>query len=479
MTTPTPTTIQRLAALILLLTTTAAQAQTVTKRPATQPTTKPQSQASPAYTELERDPVRIESIGLTINLPVGSTAETIRIGESTSTAVVLPAQLGTIVIKEQRTLSEELEAKEAVDSIKNQLTKTLGYEIIAEQPDLRVGIWSGSRFYAKSTRQKDPAAYRGISVFQLKAQTFLIFDLTVEGDEQRFADARALYETSIATMDLEEMSNETLKRAAGFKATESLIASIEFEDYDAVLTGRNGERWERLYTPAKTGEQMDATEHGYRRVRSWAGYRGELTNKDKSDWNDTDRQLGYLVQIDALALEQAMRIESRSIFFMSLDATEEAWTIRMAIKRDAATQNSTITGARTGSKLTITTTSGQGAPNVTRPYIPEDGYLTQVQSYLMGPFLVHKDLSGEFASYAYNSASGAVSIRWDIAQRDKDNPDTWRITTKTSPESPATTAVYDKEGKVKRVELGIGRIWEPIPLKDLLDLWKRKGLPLD
>lgn len=476
----TTTTIQRLAALALLLAATAAQAQTVTNRPATQPTPKPQSDTAPAYTELERDPVRIESIGLTINLPVGSTAETIRIADSTSTAVVLPAQLGTIIIKEQRTLSEELDAKEAVESIKTQLTRTLGYEIIAEQPDLRVGIWSGSRFYAKSTRQNNPAAYRGISIFQLKAQTFLVFDLTVEGDEQRFADARALYETSIATMDLEEMSSETLKRAAGFKATQSLIASIEFEDYDAVLTGRNGERWERLYTPAKTGEEMDATEHGYRRVRSWAGYRGELTSKDKSDWNDTDRQLGYLVQIDALALEQAMRIESRSIFFMSLDATEEAWTIRMAIKRDAAeTQSSAITGARTGSKLTITTTSGQGAPTVTRPYIPEDGYITQVQSYLMGPFLVHKDLSGEFASYAYNAASGAVSIRWDIAQRDKDDPDTRRITTKTSPESPASTAVYDKDGKIKRVELGIGRIWEPIPLKDLLDLWKRKGLPLD
>lgn len=466
-----------LATLTLLLAS-AAGAQTVTK-PKPQPAPPTRTEPKPAYTELERDPVRIESIGLTINLPVGATAETIRIADATSTAVVLPAGLGTIVIKQQRTLSEELEAKQAVESIKNQLTRTLGFEIIAEQPDLRVGIWPGSRFYAKSTRQKDPDAYRGISIFQLKAQTFLVFDLSVEGDEQRFEEARALYETSIATMDLEEMSNESLKRAAGFKATESLLSSIEFEDYDNILTGRNGERWERLYTPAKTGEQMDATEHGYRRVRSWAGYRGELTDKDKSDWNDTDRQLGYLVQIDALALETGMRIESRSIFYMSLDASEEAWTIRMAIKRDAASQTSTITGARTGSKLTITTTQGQNAPTVTRPYIPEDGYLTQVQAYLMGPLLIHKDLSGEFASYAYNSASGAVTLRWDIAQRANDDPDSWRITTKTSPESPASTSVYTKEGKIKRVELGIGRRWEPIPLKDLLDLWKRKGLPLD
>lgn len=445
------------------------------------PTTQAQSSTPPppTYTELERDPVRIESIGLTINLPVGATAETIRIADSSSTAVVLPGQLGTIVIKEQRTLSEDLNAKQAIESIKTQLTKSLGYELVAEHPDLRANMWTGSRFYAKSTRKTNPPTYRGISIFQPKAQTFLIFDLTVEGDEQRFEQARALYETSIATMDLEEMSNETLKRAAGFKATSTLLSTIEFDDYDEVLTGRNGERWERLYTPAKTGEEMDATEHGYRRIRSWAGYRGELTNKDKSDWNDPDRQLGYLVQIDALALEPAMRIESRSIFFMSLDTTEEAWTIRMAIKRDEFTQNSTITGARVGSKLTITTTQGKNAPTITRPYVPEEGYLTQVQSYLMGPLLIHKDLSGEFASYAYNSAAAAVTLRWDIAEQLKDDPDTWRITTKTAPESPASTSYFTKEGKVKRVELGIGRRWEPIPLKDLLDLWKRKGLPLD
>ena len=444
--------------------------------------------SEPNITQLQPDPITIESIGLTLNLPEGATAETVRIGNSTSTGVSLPANLGTIIIKEQRTSNEELTAKEAANSIRDQLMSARGAVVIAEQPALRVGIWTGHRVYV---RTPNPNAngnplYRGVTIFSHKPRTFLIYDFTHEGNDESFDMARVLYETSVGTMNLQEMSSQSLKRAAGFKATKALLNQITIDDLDAVLTGKKGERWERLYTPAKSGDEMDAKEHGYRRVRSWSGYKGDLGNKEKSKWSSEDRKLGYLLQIDSMALDSGLRIDSRALFYMSLDGNEETWTIRMTVKDSnnlgedgkPTSQDSAITGARIGGKLNITSVDGNSPPTTISPFIPEEGYITQVQSYLLGPLITQQKLQGDFAAYAYNPVTNSVTLRWDISEQPPQSPGMWSVTTKTSPDTPPTTALFDAHGDLMRVRLTNGRLWEPIELERLLSLWKRKGLPI-
>jgi len=438
--------------------------------------------------ELEIDPITIDSIGLTLNLPKGSQAETVRIGNKTSTGIALPADLGTIIIKEQRTTNKKLTATQASNSIRDRLLSTPGAMTIAEQPNLRVGIWTGHRFYIR-TPSPTPGGqplYRGVTIFGHKPQTFLIFDFTLQGTESQFQIARVLYETSVGTMNLQEMTSQTLKRSAGFRATNALLDQLTIDDYAAVLTGKKDERWERLYTPAKSGDEMDAAEHGYRRVRSWSGYKGELGTKDKSKWNPEDRKLGYLLQIDSMAMDEGLRIDSRAMFYMSLNGEEETWTIRMTLKDEnnldlegrVTSQDSAITGARIGGKLTITTVRDAGTPSTISPFIPEEGYITQVQSYLIGALIVHKKLQGDFASYAYNPVTNSVTLRWDIAEQPPQSPGLWSISTKTSPTTPPTTTLYDAHGSFMRVLLSNRRLWEPIELDRLLSLWKRKGLPI-
>ncbi len=450
--------------------------------------TSPTHTTTADYTELQRDPISIDSIGLSINLPIDARAETVRIGSSTSTGIVLPADLGTITIKEQRTSNEDLTSIQAINAIRDQLLAVPGSSLISEHPTLRVGIWSGHRFYV---RIKNPSAggrdlFRGITIFGHKPKTFLVYDFSLEGTEEQFKIARILYETSIGTMDLQEMSSQSLKRVAGFQSTNALLEQLTIEDYDAALTGKKDERWERLYTTAPSGDEMDATEHGYRRVRSWSGYKGELADKDKSKWSSEDRKLGYLVQIDSMAIDAGFRIDSRALFFMSLDSNEELWTIRMTLKsqNDASGQNtptkqdSTITGARVGGKLTITSTQGHNAPTTITPFIPESGYISQVQTYLMGSLITNKQLQGDFASYAYNPVTNSVTLRWDISEQPSQSPGLWTVTTKNAPDSPPSTTHFDAHGNLMRVRLTNGRLWEPIELDRLLSLWKRKGLPI-
>jgi len=439
-------------------------------------------------TELETDPISLDSIGLTINLPKDAQAETVRIGSSTSTGISLPDNLGTIIIKEQRTSDENLTALKASNSIRDQLMNRPGAMVLHEQHDLRVGIWKGHRFYIRTPSQNRNGAsvYRGVTIFGHKPSTFLIFDFTLEGSESEFNLARVLYETSVGTMNLQEMSSQTLKRAAGFNSTNALLDQLTIDDYNAVLTGKKNERWERLYTPAKSGDEMDASEHGYRRVKSWSGYKGELGSKDKSKWTTEDRKLGYLLQIDSMAMDAGLRIDSRALFYMSLDENEETWTIRMTLKNEdtssndskSYTQDSAITGARKGGKLTITTVEGNNSPTTISPFIPENGYITQVQSYLMGALIAHKQLQGDFASYSYNPVTNSVTIRWDISEQPASSPGLWSVTSKNAPDSPPTTTHFDAHGDLMRVRLNNGRIWEPIELERLLSLWKRKGLPI-
>lgn len=438
----------------------------------------PAQDAPEGTLELARDPVRIRSLGMTLNLPRGVKAETVRYADSVSTAIKLPDDLGLLLIKEQRTTNEGLDARGVVRAVRDRFVNENNYELVGEQPDLRVGLWDAHRVYLRSPMGPSGRAYRGVTVFAHKERSFLVFDLSLSGEEGRFDRARRLYETIVATMNLEEMSSESVQRSAALRATQAVLSRLTLEDYDAVMTGRSTDHWERLHTPAGTGDPMDDTEHGYRRIRSWSGYKGELTKKDRASFDEEDRELGYLIQIDAMILERDLRIDSRALFFMSLDASEETWTIRMALTRDDQRTVSTVTGARRGSDLMVTTTQGRNPPTVTRPEVPEEGYIPQFLTYHLGRIFAHKGLVGEFASYAYNSTSDTVALRWDSVARDTDEG-VWRVTTKKTPEAPPSTALLDESARLVRVTLANGRVWEPIELETLIDLWKRKGLPLE
>lgn len=434
--------------------------------------------ASPGAVELDRDPTRLESIGLELNLPLGVKAESVRYGSSSSSAVTLPDGLGILLIKEQKTTREDLDAAGVLDGIRRQLVGALGFELIERVDDLRIGVWRGSRLYVRKAVESGGFGFRGVTVFKLRPRAFLIFDQSFSGSAQGFTRSRRLTESIIATMNLDAVAGESLQRAAGLRSTEALLDQLTFEDYEAVLTGRSGERWERLYTPGQTGEIMDDAEHGYRRIRSWAGYKGELRTEDRSEWSDEERELGYVLQIDAMALEPSLRVDSRSVFFVSLDGNEETWTIRMSLTQNGEKTVSTATGVRVGDQLTVSTVQGREPTETVRPVVPGTGYVAQAKTYMLGHLIVHKGLVGDFASYAFNSTTSAVSLRWDRVSRSGSDPDRWVVRTKLTPKSPVSETEYGKDGGLLRVTLANGRVWEPTTLGSLVDLWERKGLPL-
>ena len=469
-----------LAAFTLLTSHTLAQGTTTT------PPTTPKSAPDPTLTtipepiELENSPMRIDAMNLNIYLPKGSITETTSFGNNSTMGIGLPNKIGVMLIKEQRTTDPDLTLAQVADNIITQLTRFASSrtgKVLSRDPSLKIGLRTGERFYIRIPGTDGKAdAVRGMTIFQSEPRRFVIFDLTTTYAD--FDKARAYYETSLATMDLGNPSKDDVRRSAAIKKMFAFLDVRSVEHYQQALTGKK-DRWERLYLPSPTGDEMDATEFGYRKIKSWGGFKGELSEKPKRSWNDDDRSIGYFVQIDAMALEDDIRVDTRATFYMSEDTEEESWTIKMSLRRDGEQTTSIITGARSEKSMVIVLDQKGETPVKTHPMIQGEGYLSQVQSYLIGTMLAKNADPGEYASYAYNSAQGTITLRWDIVEQPEDTPDLTRITTKVSDDTPPTVTLYDTHGDLLRVRLANGRIWEPIELDRLIKLWKKKGLPLE
>jgi len=417
---------------------------------------------------------------LNIYLPVGSVSETTSFGINTSVGVGFPDKIGVMIIKEQRTSNADLTIDQVAQSILKQLTRfgnSRTGSVLHHDKELKIGLWTGQRFYVRipGTNNK-PDTVRGMTIFQSQAQRFVIFDLTTLYRD--YDKSKVIYETCVATMDLGNPTDREVRRSAAIRRMLEFVDTRGIEDFQEAMTGKK-DRWERLYMPASSGDDMDASEHGYRRIRSWGGFKGELTEKPRNRWTEDDKTLGYFVQIDAMAIEEDLRVDTRATFYMSEDRSEESWTIKMSLRQGTSQSTSTITGARSKKNLVILTDSSESGPIKTTPLIQGDGYVSQPLSYLISTMLAQKGDPGEYGSYVYNSSAGAITLRWDVVEHPEDTPDLIRVTTKVSSDTPPTVSLYNKDGELIRVRLSNGRIWEEIELDRLISLWQKKGLPLD
>jgi hypothetical protein len=293
-----------------------------------------------------------------------------------------------------------------------------------------------------------------------------------------FEIARRTYETVVGTIEVTDRDALAARRAAAIENLQAVMATLTPDELRSLVEA-SPERWERLYTPARSGDDMDATEHGYRRVRVRPGVRGEVSGTPERNWTASDRAPGLIVQLDAMAIEPRLRVDTRAVYFVSEDFKQEAWTVNMALRQGDVATESSVSGARLGTSMTIQLKQDKAAPMVTRPIIQGDGYVSQALTYLIAPLLADRAKAGEFASYAYNPASNIISLRWDTVEQPADKPGLWIIRSRADDNTPATTHTYNGQGQLMRSELHNGRIWEPIELDRLVSLWRRKGMPLE
>lgn len=478
-----------LAALTAALAATSLPAQTTTTHTNQGRSAQQRPAAEPVGVRLQTEQTRIDPLDLSFFLPEGSVAETTSFGANATMGVELPDKLGVLVIKGQRSNNNELTVEEVADSMIEQLQQSRGVRdaesgrfrtatTLIDRSGVRIAGLAGERFYLRFPpgASGEPAMVRGISVFRTEPGRFIIFDLMTEANG--FETTRRVYETVVGTAEVTDRDALAARRAQAVENLRSVLESLTPEDLRE-LAGKNTERWERLHTPARSGDEMDDTEHGYRRIRVSTGVRGEVSGKPERTWRAGDRIPGLIIRLDAMAIEPQLRVDTRATYFVSDDFKEESWTVKMALRQGETTSESSITGARSGTSMTVQLQQSNNAPTVTRPVIQGEGYVPQAITHLLAPILIENARTGRFAGYAYSTTNNTISLRWDTVEQPADKPGLWVVRSRADENTPAVTHVFNARGDLMRSELHNGRIWEPITLDRLVSLWRRKGLPLE
>lgn len=480
--------------------------------PTSQP--KPASQPVPkatdaAVVELATEPVNLAALGVRLYPPIGAGIENTTAGTKATAQVAAADGSWVILLSGARTVNARTTLEDAAKAALEQLTAkmtviqtdtkneyaTASARLLTTAADPggpggpKLLINNGGlerefkRFYVQMPGARESEqVVRGYCVTRLGPSQFLTFELVTNWTN--YPNARRVYETVIAAAEIEDPTLMNADRASAVKAGVKVIEAVTPEVLTAIMSegGANGERWERFYRPSPSGLDADATEVGYRRVTVKRGTRAEIESKRGAIAPE-----GLIVQLDARGLDRVKMldgkviegriIDSKSVFFMGNDRTEETWTVRNAIREGSEVLQITELGARTSLSMSIKLEGV--ATKIVKPVVPEEGYVSRVESYLLPRIIVKSGVMADLGFYAYQSDAEAVVLRRDTLSEDPASPGVLRLTTKLSEDRKPQIMLFTEKGEWLRTEMADGTVWEPISLERLVSLWRGKGLPMN
>lgn len=463
------------------------------------PAPQPARPADPGVIELADEPFRIESVGLTMFLPSNSTAQTSRVGSQVAVDIVPKDSTWIINIQTPQSSNTEMTLKEVADSVAEQYlqgdvgivneqgmavsSKSL---ILSRDTNLTINGRPAERFYALVPQGQDqPSVVHGYTVFGVGPGRFVTFSLRTTAPQ--LESAKRFYETTIGTATFTNPGDLAAARGAAIQAGDRLLTQIDSEVYREILgdSKEKSDRWERLYQPAEGGADSDAEEIAYRRVRTWYGRRGELDpSREPKRWTASDRAEGYLVRIDARFLNPDYRTtqivnDLQGLYFLSPDRQEEAWTLQMTQREGKSATTWTMTGARAGAGMNISTKAGSDEAKGIKPFVPPEGYLSQVETLLLPQLLIKGGIPGDYGFYTYQPEFENIRFRKDSLDRPDGPGGPWKVTTTLVEDRSPQISLFTETGDLIRTELADGRRWEPIELDRLFRLWRSKNLPTE
>lgn len=457
--------------------------------PAAQGQTPPPAAVRGQAVELAEEPFFMDELGLSVRFPLGSIAQSTKIGDRRTVQIVPESTEWVINIQTPQTSNPEATIQDAADQTLALLQGAYGVtdpdqkliletktKVLGRTPNLKVtGGAVCERLYVSVPRADGTNLVKGYSIFKPTPNQFLVFELITS--EDKFAAAQPLYEASVATATFLDMSVVNATRGSIVKAGAAFFEGLTAADYEKALTG-DREIVHRLYLPARTGSGGDAQELGFRTMRFWKGQRSELGG---NSGRRGGQQQGYLARIQARLLRGENVIDTEGVYFMLPDRTEEAWMLRTVVwgpKGDRLAM-ATETGARNGSDLNVSISdSGQAIEDV-EPYVPAEGYISQFELFLLHRLMITKQIQTELGTYTYQSQSKTVSLRRDLLSAAKGGSAraAWDVQTRYRDEAAPVQFTYSAEADLLRSTLEDGSVWESADRDTLLATWRRKGLP--
>jgi hypothetical protein len=453
--------------------------------------------AQPASTiEFGDKPLRIDSVGLTCMVPLGATIQQAGGVPNNTVGISDPDGRWLMYVRTPKSSDLTLTTDAVADSALRQLLGHVGVldpkqeNVVSTRGTViysgrSVSIPSGAvgqRFAvlipSENNRSGRVTAY---TVFKASAGQFITFELAT--DEKSWPEIEPVYYATVATAKFEDPKRIDMDRRASVEMGEALFDRLTPEDYEAAISA-NHERWYRLYVPPATGADSDAQEVAYRRMTAWKGSRGELDpTKQRGAWSPMERQEGYLVRLEVRSIEDSRNgivIDTVGTYFMTADRENEDWVLTSTRRgKTIRTSSYTERGVRKGQSMQIQTYSEGRPARSVRPLLQGRGYVCQVEVWILSDLLARGQAEGDYAFYAYNSASERITLRRDDLSRAPDNPDLWKLVSKLSEDADPQVTLMRSDGHRIRTTLADGTAWEPTTKERLYRLWKDQGLPTE
>lgn len=484
---------------------------------------------------LADEPLRLDSVGLSVFPPAGCRIQIAEQGKQLLVEVTEPQGLYQILIRVVPTDANMASVEDAIAGIRRGLTAnqsivrpkaprleepmievtrpgqaspaldSIENAVELEPVTLRIAgnPAPGARLYTtQGLLAARGVAVRGFTVFPVaeeKPEALVVFELTTPRESASYA--QRAYELMIASATFDDPRRASDARRTAIFSGIALMRGLPREKLEALLDDK--QHWARLSRPAPGRSPADATEIGYRALRFWKGRQAELQGPAGRALPPTpDNPEGYLAELIARVVTKDTQgrqriVDTQGLYFMTPDRQSEAWTIRtIANNPDAPSTDKpapskagapprllryTETGARTGRTISVSL-SGPVSPGldpnrVVRPVIDSDGYLNQFEALLLPRLLAASAQEGDLAWYAYRSDAQMVSLRRDTLRFDPAAPGLLTLKTTLRDEMAPQISLLRADGTLIRTDLPDGTTWEPIDLASLKRLWTDKGLP--
>lgn len=446
--------------------------------------------------EMAGTPFEISNLGLRFSLPVGATATTRRIGTEVQADIVGPNAAYRVSITSRTSSNTELTAEAAAQSILLNLKEAFGVSdgdadssvtIATFAEELRTvepvpfAAGTAHRFFIRQPATRDEGdTVRGVAVINLGRGRMLVWDATAP--EANFETLAPSLDAMLRTLQVENPELRQADRGVAIEAGQRVLDAIGSEQLRRVFEDGD-EHWLRLYEPSADGDR----EVGYRRVTTWAGTRDEVSPNSRGA---PDPSPGYLVRIEARTLGEVNEAtgnrviyDSRGTYWVREDLDAETWQLSIAIRDGRRVTTLTEIGAREESadpednELIVTAQSPNGRSETTRHRLEGEGYLPQSIALMLPQLLATTETAGDFGFYVYRSDTSAVAYRSDTLRKDPDS-DGWIMRSRVAPGTPELIKFLEPDGSIRREQLPDGKVWDPIEANELVNLWRRKGLPL-
>lgn len=435
--------------------------------------------------DFETERFTVESIGLSMNLPLGANASTTWQGQMASVQIFPPDSTWIVTVNSDQPREVGISPAAFSDRIIEELDRSTGGQGKAfdRRTEQQIGGRPAEVFYYQLPGVGDaPDSIRAYAIVSTTPRQIVSFILITTQPE--LARSKVVFEGLLKTAAFADPAAQDAARAIAIANVDDLLALLDDAAFDKVLTNDN-DKWQRLYKPAATNLDTDATELGYRRIRSWRGQRGEMDpRRERARWTGADSDTGILIRIESRLLLETEVVDAASVYFLSDDRQREAWKTSMAVKpRSANADQRPVTcteiGARDAETLRVQTECGGEGRQTISATIPDKGYLSQVETMLIGELLARNADTFDYAFYAYSPARNKILYRAETVDRLEQTGAGVKVTSIHEQGQQPVVTLYSPSGELLSQALDQGRFWEPITLNELYALWKRKGLPID